>query len=46
MAEVRVDPNQFALVILGTEVNLARVPKGPLEGRVRGLGVSSLEGGG
>jgi hypothetical protein len=44
MAEVRVEPYQFALVILVTEVNLARVPKAP-RGQGSGVGVSSLEGG-
>jgi len=41
MAEVRVEAYQFALVILVTEVNLARVPRA-FENEVKGR--NSLEG--
>jgi len=43
MTEVRVAPYQFALVILVTEVNLARVPRTPPRAG-SGVGGNILEG--
>jgi hypothetical protein len=45
MTEVRVAPYQFALVILVTEVNLARVPRTPPRAG-SGVGGNILEEGG